>query len=329
MIAELAGGTALLIAFVLIEARVAEPMIQLGLFKIRAFAAGNVAGFLAAIARGGLQFVLIIWLQGIWLPLHGYDFSDTPLWAGIYLLPLTAAFLVSGPTAGILSDRFGARGFATAGMLVFGASFVGLMLLPVDFPYWAFALLIIVNGVGVGMFGAPNSSAIMGSVPPAQRGAASGIRSTFQNSGTALSIGVFFSLMIAGLASTLPQTLTSALTEQGVPAATAQQVGALPPVSSLFAAVLGENPVQHLLEPTGALHALPAASQQVLTGKQFFPDLISGPFHQGLIVVFSVGRRAVAVRRASRRCCAAAAKSTPNQHRSSECHCQRSTRRPP
>jgi MFS family permease len=288
VIAALAGGTALLIAFVLIEANIAEPMIQLGLFKIRAFAAGNVAGFLASIARGGLQFVLIIWLQGIWLPLHGYDFSDTPLWAGIYLLPLTAAFLVSGPAAGILSDRFGARGFATAGMLVFGASFVGLMLLPVDFPYWAFALLIVVNGVGVGMFGAPNSSAIMGSVPPAQRGAASGIRSTFQNSGTALSIGVFFSLMIAGLASTLPQTLTGALEHQGVSAATAQQVGALPPVSSLFAAVLGENPVQHLLEPTGALNALPAANQQVLTGKRFFPDLISGPFHHGLIVVFSV-----------------------------------------
>jgi MFS family permease len=187
----------------------------------------------------------------------------------------------------VLSDRFGARGFATAGMLVFGASFVGLMLLPVDFPYWAFAMLIIVNGVGVGMFGAPNSSSIMGSVPPAQRGAASGIRSTFQNSGTALSIGVFFSLMIAGLATTLPQTLTGALERQGVPSAVAQHAGDLPPVSSLFAAVLGENPVQHLLQPTGALSALPAASRQALTGKGFFPDLISGPFHHGLIVVFS------------------------------------------
>jgi MFS family permease len=263
-------------------------MFRLALFKIRAFAAGNVAALLTAVARGGMQFMLIIWLQGIWLPLHGYDFEDTPLWAGIYLLPLTAAFLISGPVSGILSDRFGARGFATAGMLVFGASFVGLMLLPVDFSYWTFALLIILNGIGVGMFGAPNSSAIMGSVPPAQRGAASGIRSTFQNSGTALSIGVFFSLMIAGLASTLPHTLSSALTQQGVPAATAQQVAALPPVSSLFAAVLGENPVQHLLEPTGALDVLPAANQQILTGKQFFPDLISGPFHDGLIVVFSV-----------------------------------------
>ena len=207
----LIGGALLLVAFEVIESRVTDPMFRLGLFRIRAFAAGSTAGLIAAVARGGLQFMLIIWLQGIWLPLHGYSYSETPLWAGIYLLPLTAAFLISGPLAGFLSDRFGSRGFASAGMLVFGASFVGLMLLPVNFPYWAFALLIAVNGVGVGMFGAPNSSSIMGSVPASQRGAASGMRSTFQNSGTALSIGVFFSLMIAGLASTLPRTLAAGL----------------------------------------------------------------------------------------------------------------------
>ena len=181
-------------------------MFALGLFRIRAFAAGSVAGLIAAVARGGLQFILIIWLQGIWLPLHGYSYTDTPLWAGIYLLPLTTAFLVSGPISGYLSDRFGARGFATAGMLVFGASFIGLMQLPVDFPYWAFAALIALNGIGVGMFSAPNSASIMSSVPARYRGAASGMRSTFQNSGTALSIGLFFSLMIAGLASALPSS---------------------------------------------------------------------------------------------------------------------------
>ncbi len=174
-------------------------MFQLGLFKIRAFAAGSAAGLIAATARGGLQFMLIIWLQGVWLPLHGYSFTETPLWAGIYLLPLTTAFLISGPVCGYLSDRFGARGFATAGMLVFAASFVGLMLLPVDFPYWAFAALLVLNGIGVGMFSAPNSASIMSSVPARYRGAASGMRSTFQNTGTALSIGVFFSLLIAGL----------------------------------------------------------------------------------------------------------------------------------
>ncbi len=288
VIAGLTGGALLLVVFGLIETRVAEPMFQLTLFRIRAFAAGNIAGLVASAARGGLQFMLIIWLQGIWLPLHGYAYTETPLWAGIYLLPLTAAFLVSGPLSGYLSDKFGARGFATAGMLVFGASFVGLMLLPVVFPYWAFALLILANGIGVGMFSAPNSASIMSSVPARQRGAASGMRSTFQNTGTAVSIGVFFSLMIAGLASALPSALTNGLERQGVPHAVAHHVASLPPVSSLFAAVLGENPVQHLLAPTGTLGRLRAANRHTLTSREFFPHLISAPFHQGLVVVFSV-----------------------------------------
>jgi MFS family permease len=284
----LGGGAALLAAFAVIESRIAEPMFQLGLFRIRAFTAGSIAGLAVAIARGGLQFMLIIWLQGIWLPLHGYAYSDTPLWAGIFLLPLTAGILVSGPLSGLLSDRFGSRGIATTGMAVFAASFVGLSLLPVDFSYWSFALLTALNGIGSGMFAAPNSSSIMGSVPARQRGVASGMRSTFQNSGTALSIGVFFSLMITGLASSLPKTLTAGLQRHGVPYAIAHQIGALPPVSSLFAAVLGVNPVQHLLALSGVLSSLPAASRQVLTGQTFFPQLISGPFHQGLSVVFAV-----------------------------------------
>jgi MFS family permease/nicotinamidase-related amidase len=284
----LAGGVLLLAAFGLIESRVAEPMFQLTLFRIRAFTAGNVAGLAVAIARGGLQFMLIIWLQGIWLPLHGYNFSDTPLWAGIFLLPLTAGLLIAGPISGILSDRYGARGFATAGMVIFGGSFAGLLLLPVDFPYWAFALLTAANGIGGGLFAAPNSASIMSSVPARYRGAASGMRATYQNSGTALSIGVFFSLMIAGLAGTLPRTLTRGLQVHGVPPGVAHQIGSLPPVSSLFAAVLGVNPVQHLLSAAGVLATLPITSQHVLTGRTFFPSLISGPFHHGLVVVFAV-----------------------------------------
>jgi MFS family permease len=288
VIALVGGGTALLAAFAVIETKITDPMFHIELFRIRAFTAGSIAGLLTAIARGGLQFMLIIWLQGIWLPLHGYAYSDTPLWAGIYLLPLTSGFLIAGPTSGILSDRFGSRGIASAGMAVFGGSFIGLMLLPVDFPYWAFALLIAANGIGSGMFASPNSSSIMGSVPARHRGAASGMRSTFQNSGTALSIGVFFSLMIAGLASTLPTTLTSGLRRQGVPLHVAHQIGTLPPVSSLFASVLGVNPIGHLLSSMGVLSSLPAASQRILTGRAFFPDLISGPFHHGLVIVFAV-----------------------------------------
>jgi MFS family permease len=281
-------GVLLLAAFVAIETRIAEPLFQLSLFRIRSFTAGNVAGFVVSVARGGLQFVLIIWLQGIWLPLHGYNYSDTPLWAGIFLLPLTAGFLIAGPVSGTLSDRFGARLFSTAGMLVFGGSFIGLMLLPVNFPYWAFAVLIALNGIGSGMFAAPNTSSIMSSVPNRQRGAASGMRATFQNSGTALSIGAFFSLMIAGLANTLPHALSGGLQQQGVGAGVAQHVGSLPPVSSLFAAILGVNPIQHLLAPSGVLPTLPANNQQALTGREFFPDLISGPFHHGLVIVFGV-----------------------------------------
>ena len=287
VVGMLSTGVALMSVFVVIERRISQPMFDLSLFRIRPFAAGSVAGLLAATARGGLQFMLIIWLQGIWLPLHGYNYMDTPLWAGIYLLPLTGAFLVAGPTSGFLSDRFGSRGLGTAGMLVFGSSFAGLMALPVDFPYPAFEALIFVNGIGVGMFSSPNSSSIMGSVPARQRGAASGMRSTFQNSGTALSIGVFFSLMIAGLASRLPHALSSGLQRHGVPNSVAHHVATLPPVSSLFATVLGENPVRRLLAPSGVLRTLSRHRQRVLTGHTFFPKLMSEPFHHGLMVVFA------------------------------------------
>ncbi len=295
VIGLLAGGVVLLIAFGVIESKIAEPMFQFALFRIRAFTAGSIAGLVVSVARGGLQFMLIIWLQGIWLPLHGYDFSDTPLWAGIFLLPLTAGFLVSGPTAGSLSDRFGSRGIATAGMVVFGGSFIGLMLLPLNFPYWPFALLIAANGIGSGMFASPNVASIMSSVPARHRGAASGMRSTFQNSGTALSIGVFFSIMIAGLAASLPKTLTDGLSQHGVPLAAAHQIGSLPPVSSLFAAVLGVNPVQHLLAAGHVLSSLPPASRQILTSREFFPRLISAPFHQGLVMVFVAAAALAAV----------------------------------
>jgi MFS family permease len=288
VLGELIGGAVLLVVFLIIETRIAEPMFHLGLFKIRAFSAGNVAGLLVSIARGGIQFMLIIWLQGIWLPLHGYSYDQTPLWAGIFLLPMTAGFLVAGPISGIMSDRFGSRGIATGGAAVFAASFIGLMFIPVNFPYWLFAALIAVNGIGSGMFASPNSSSIMGSVPAGDRGAASGMRSTFQNSGTAVSIGVVFTLLIAGLSSKLPASLSSGLTKVGVPSGVAHNIAALPPVSSLFASVLGVNPIQHLLEPTGVLAKLPAASQAALTGRQFFPSLLAGPFHSGLVVVFGV-----------------------------------------
>jgi MFS family permease len=280
----LAAGVVLLATFAIAESRIADPMFALWLFRIRAFTAGNLASLAASMTRGGLQLMLVIWLQGIWLPLRGYDYGQTPLWAGIYMLPLTAGFLVSGPTSGFLSDRFGARAFATGGMLLSAVSFIGLMLLPVDFPYWAFALLIAANGIGAGMFSSPNTASIMSSVPAKHRGAASGMRATFQNSGTALSIGVFMSLMIAGLARTLPATLSHGLQQYGIPHALADRLAQLPPVSSLFAALLGVNPIRQLLTASGAA-SLPA-NIAAIESTTFFPHLISQPFHQGLVVTF-------------------------------------------
>ncbi len=257
------------------------------MFRIKAFSTGNLAGLLASVSRGGLQFMLIIWLQGIWLPLHGYSFARTPLWAGIYLLPLTVSFLIAGPISGFLSDRFGARLFATGGLLIVALSFLGLMLLPTNFNYWAFAGLLVLNGVGSGLFSAPNTTAIMNSVPSNRRGAAGGMRGTFMNAGTSLSIGIFFSMMIIGLAQTLPAALTNGLSAHGVPPATAAAIGNQPPVGSLFAAFLGYNPIGTLLgaQPASATHG---ADLNTLTSKGFFPQLISSPFHHGLVIVFSV-----------------------------------------
>ncbi|MHA7666157.1 MFS transporter [Mycolicibacterium sp. HS_4_1] len=278
-------GLLLLVAFCVVELKVESPMVDMRLFKSATFGMGNLAGLMSSVGRGGLQFMLIIWLQGIWLPLHGYDFESTPLWAGIYLLPATVGFLVAAPVAGTLSDRLGARPLAVGGMLLMAVTFVALLIIPVNFDYWQFAVLVFLNGVGGGIFTAPNAAAIMSSVPAAQRGAASGVRSTFFNAGNSLSIGIFFSLMIVGLANTLPSALSSGLQQQGVSADVAQQVAELPPVGSLFAAFLGYNPIAELLAPFHTLQQ-PGVNAGTLTGQSFFPQLITEPFHSGLVVVF-------------------------------------------
>ncbi len=282
---ELIGGAALLTAFAAIERRVKDPMFDLHLFRIRAFTMGNLASFLSSIGRGGLQFVLIIWLQGIWLPLHGYSFERTPLWAGIYMLPLTGGFLIAGPLAGWLSDRYGARPFTTGGMLVAATSFGLLMTLPANFWFPVFGALLLLNGIGMGLFAAPNMAGIMNSAPVDKRGAASGMRATFQNSGMVLSVGVFFSLMILGLSATLPHSMASALQQNGVSAAKAHQLAALPAVGSLFAAFLGYNPMAKLL---GSAHAAGVSHAQYaqITSKAFFPHLIAHPFMVGLDIAF-------------------------------------------
>jgi MFS family permease len=278
------GGLIVLAIFCYIETQVPEPMFRLSLFRIRPFTAGNLAALLSGLGRGGLMFILIIWLQGIYLPIHGYSFEDTPLWAGIAMLPLTVGFLLAGPVSGYLSDRFGARPFATGGMVLAAASFGLLEMLPVNFTYWQFALILLLNGVGMGLFASPNRAGIMNSLPAERRGVGAGMSATFQNSAMVLSIGIFFSLIILGLSSSLPGHLFTGLTTHGVPVADANRLAHLPPTAVMFAALLGYNPIQMLLGP--ALTKIPASNAAFLTGHSFFPSLISAPFQTGLDIAF-------------------------------------------
>ena len=282
----LGAGIACLIGFLFAERRAKDPMFRLDLFRIRAFTFGTLSTFLSSIARGGLMFILVIWLQGIWLPQHGYSFTDTPLWAGIYILPLTFGMLLAGPTAGYLSDRYGSRGFATGGMLGTALAFGLMLLLPVDFPYPAFAAILFLCGISMGLFASPNRAAVMNSLPPSDRGAGGGMNQTFQNSAQVLSIGVFFTLMILGLATTLPHTMLAGLTAHGVPHANAEHAAHLPPVSILFAAFLGYNPIKSFV-PAHVLNHLSPAQHHVLVGRAFFPHLISAPFRTGLHEAFA------------------------------------------
>jgi len=285
VLTALIGGVLLLAAFTWVETRVEHPMFHIDLFRIRAFTAGNVASLLSGLGRGGLMFVLIIWLQGIWLPEHGYSFASTPLWAGIFMLPMTLGFLVAGPVSGYLSDRYGARPFATGGMVIAAASFGWLLVLPVEFSYLPFAGALFFNGLGMGLFASPNRAGIMNALPAFRRGVGAGMSTTFQNTAMVLSIGVFFSLMVGGLAGSLPTAMTAGLTAHGVSAAQAQQVASLPPVAVLFASLLGYNPIQSILGGQALAH-LSSSDAAYLTGHTFFPTLVSGPFHSGLEVAF-------------------------------------------
>ncbi|MGC8464871.1 MAG: MFS transporter [Acidimicrobiales bacterium] len=280
VLAAIIGGIITLICFGIYETKVDSPMFRLSLFRIRAFAAGNVATLLAAMGRGGLQFILIIWLQGVWLPEHGYNYANTPLWAGIYLIPLTIGFLIAGPLSGVLSDRFGARPFTTIGLLVQGGTYLALTLIPINFSYIDFAIILFINGLAGGLFAAPNQAGVMNSLPPNQRGSGAGMLATFQNSAQVLSIGIFFSLIIVGLSATLPHDLYNGLIQQGVPVQAARRVADLPPVGSLFAAFLGYNPIKALLGPT--LSHMSAVHAAYLSGREFFPHLISASFGSGL-----------------------------------------------
>ena len=274
-------GIATMVGFAFIERHVAEPMFRIELFRIRPFTAGISASFMAALSRGGLMFMLVIWLQGIWLPLHGYSFERTPLWAGVAMVPLTVGMLISGPLSGYLSDHFGARPFASGGMLGTALCFVLLETLPVNFHYWVFGVVLFFTGISMAAFGSPNRAGVMNSLPAEHRGAGSGMNTTFQNSAQVFSIGLFFTLLIVGLSSSLSTNLYQGLIAHGVSPALASHASHLPPISTLFAAFLGVNPIQHLLGPAG-LAQLSVPQQATLLGRSFFPTLIGSSFRSGL-----------------------------------------------
>jgi MFS family permease len=287
VMAELAGGALLLVLFAIVEGRVADPMFRLELFRIRMFTAGNIAGFLSSLARGGLQFILNVWLQGIWLPLHGVAFQDAPLWAAICMLPMTVGFLIAGPLCGNLSDRFGARYFSTGGMLLSAVAFAVFLLVPADFDYLPFGLLLLALGIGSGSFAAPNTASIMNAVPPEYRGVSSGMRATFQNVAQSLSMTFVFTLVIAGLSAHLPGAMFGHLTAAGVPDQLASKLSGIPPSGALFAAFLGYNPMATLI-PAQVLATLPSATQSTILSNSFFPQLLAAPFLDGLRIAFGV-----------------------------------------
>jgi MFS family permease len=283
----MAGGILLLIGFVFIEMNVEDPMFRLSLFRIRAFAFGNLAQFLGSIGRGGLMFMLMIWFQGIWLPQHGYSFADTPLWAGIYMIPFTLGFVLAGPLSGKLSDHYGARPFATGGMLLAAASYALMMTFPANFNYWPFGAVMLVSGIAGGLFASPNTSSIMNSVPARHRGAASGMRVTFASTGMPLSMGLFFTLLVAGLNAKVPTAMLHGLMANGIPAASAAGLAHVPPLGYVFAAFLGYNPLKTLLGPTVLSH-LSASQAATLTSRSFFPHLIGPAFVGSLSVILGV-----------------------------------------
>jgi MFS family permease len=290
VIASLVLGSSLLIGFPFVEQRVKDPMFRLDLFKIRLFSAGNFAGFLASVGRGGVQIMLIILLQGIWLPLHGYSYQSTPFWSGIYLTPMLVGFVIMGPLSGRFSDKHGARLLATLGMVITAGSFLALSILPYNFPFLPFAAILFIMGLGGGMFVSPNVASIMSSVPGKDRGVASGMRATLQNIGQTISLAIFFTIVLAALSTSLPGALSGAVESAGAPQLSSY-FSNISPTGALFAAFLGYNPVGAILNalPPSVVGAIPSATVTTLTGNVFFPTAIAPAFMSALQDAFYIG----------------------------------------
>lgn len=279
-------GIFLLVLFPFVEMKVKQPMFRMSLFKIRAFAAGNIASLLSAVGRGGVMLMLIILLQGIWLPLHGYAYSVTPFWAGIYMIPMTVGFMVMGPLSGWLSDRHGARVLSTIGMVIVAVAFFILSLLGPNFNYIIFGITLFIMGVGNGMFAAPNTAAIMNSVPADSRGAASGMMTTLRNAGMTASLGMFFTIVLLSLTVNLPSSFNSALATLGV-SNLDKLFDSIPPTTAMFSAFLGYNPVATIISSAGI--SVPQSVLSQMTSLTWFPNALAPAFMSSLRDAFYVG----------------------------------------
>jgi MFS family permease len=290
VIASMVIGLFSLILFPFVENRVESPMFRLDLFKNKSFAYANLAGLLGSLGRGGMMFMLILLLQGIWLPLHGYSYSSTPFWAGIYMLPLTAGILIMGPISGILSDTYGPRWIATGGMVVVTLSFLLLAALPYNFSYLEFGLAVFMMGVGSGMFGSPNSASIMNSVPSEDRGVASGMMYTIMNTAFTASMAIFFTIVIVGITQRFPEAMTSSLASIGA-VHLAPVLSKIPPTAALFSAFLGYNPVNAILAnlPSSFVALIPSSTLNTLTGTTWFPSTLANAFVPSLQTSFYIG----------------------------------------
>ena len=275
----LALGGIMLILFPFIERRVQDPMFRIEFFKNRAFSSGSLAAFLSALSRGGVLLMLVILLQAIWLPLHGFSYQDTPFWAGIYMVPMSLGFVSAGPVSGWMSDKWGARGLASGGMFLLCAIFLTLSALPYNFAYQTFAVALFIMGVAFGMFAAPNTSSIMGTVPPERRSSAAGMLYTIQNTGTTLGLTVLFTEVVAALGVSLPRALSTALANAGAPQL-GPYLSSIPPTIALFAAFLGYNPMQEMITRLPALAGAHVTTQALstITSPTWFPNAIAQSF---------------------------------------------------
>jgi len=290
VIASLILGLISLILFPVVENRVESPMFRLDLFKNRSFTYANLAGLMGALGRGGMMFMLILLLQGIWLPLHGYSYESTPFWAGIYMLPLTVGIIIMGPLSGILSDKYGPRWIATGGMIIVTISFLLLAALPYNFNYIEFGLALLLMGIGGGMFGSPNSASIMNSVPPEDRGVASGMMYTIMNTAMTASMAIFFTIVIVGITQRFPDAMTSSLLSIGA-VNLAPVLSNIPPTAALFSAFLGYNPVNAILSnlPATFVAHIPQSTLTSLTGTTWFPSTLANAFIPSLRTSFYIG----------------------------------------